>query len=145
MTPEDVKQVQQSFRALLPYTDELAEAFFLRLARAEPDLAPLFPAESASHRRRFTAGLAFAVETLDDPANMAWGLAALGIAGRRAGIGAGEIASIRTAVLDTIAQALGGSARRTRWTPELSAAWEAAAEAIAGAVQQQETTARAAA
>jgi len=145
MTPEDVSQVQQSFRSLLPYTDELAEAFLLRLAKAEPALAPLFPAGSAAHRRRIVATLAFAIEALDDPANMADGLAALGAACRQSGIGRGEIATIRAALIDTVRQALGGSARQTRWTPELRAAWEAAAASIAAAIGGRETATRAAA
>jgi len=82
MTPESARQVQRSFQHAVPDGDELVEAVFLRLAEAEPRLAPLFPADSAPHRRRFLIGLAFAVDGLDDVDQMIHGLCALGAACR---------------------------------------------------------------
>jgi nitric oxide dioxygenase len=137
MTPQTIDQVQQSFRALLPHADELAEAVFLRLAKAEPALAPLFPANCPAHRRQFMASLAFAIAMLSDRDDMSPGLRALGATCRSLGIGAREIAAIRAALLDTIGQALGGAARGSRWTPELRAAWIEAADTLTRAMDIQ--------
>ena len=145
MTPESARQVQRSFQHVVPHGDELVEAVFPRLAEAEPRLAPLFPADSAPHRRRFLIGLAFAVDGLDDVDQMIHGLCALGAACRHAGIGDGEVAAIRKALLDTFAQALGGQARGSRWTVELEATWLEAAVCLGEAILQQAAQGRAAA
>jgi hypothetical protein len=145
MTPETARMVQLSFQRVLPYGDELIEAVFLRLAEAEPRLAPLFPAESAAHRRRFLAGLGFAIEGLDDVGQMAHGLRGLGAVCRRAGLGDGELAVIEAALLDTIGQALGGQARGSLWTEELQAAWAEAAATLGAAMRQRAARGRAAA
>ncbi|MGD8310858.1 MAG: hypothetical protein PVG98_15585 [Chromatiales bacterium] len=145
MTPDSVEKVQRSFAHVLPHGDELTEAVFLRLAEAEPRLAPLFPAGSATDRRRFLIGLAFAVEGLDDVGQMTEGLRALGALCRCSGIGDDDLAAIRRALLDTMGQALGGRARGSLWTAQVRAAWAEATAVIVAAMRQPEAPRRAAA
>lgn len=122
MTPEQIRLVQESFRAVVPIREAAAGLFYQHLFAADPDLRALFTeTDMAKQGNKLMASLGFVVQGLDRAETILPTVRAL--AGRHVGYGVREAhyETVGRALLQTLSDGLGDS-----FTPETRAAWEAA-------------------
>lgn len=119
MTQDQVRLVQESFRAVVPLKREAARLFYGRLFEIDPSTRPLFAhVDLAAQGDKLMAALGFVVGSLREPGAMLATVRSLAV--RHAGYGVTEAhyASVGKALIWTLDAALGDA-----WTPELWAAW----------------------
>lgn len=141
MTQDQIRQVQESFRAVLPIKQQAARLFYGRLFEIDPGLRPLFAhADLAAQGNKLMAALAFVVGSLREPGPMLATVRALAV--RHAGYGVQEAhyASVGKALMWTLEAGLGDA-----WTAELWAAWAEAYQVLSGVMIQAMRDAEAAA
>ena len=121
MTPDQVKAVQDSFRFVVPISDQAAALFYGRLFEIAPDIKPLFRGDMAEQGRKLMATLGAVVNSLGNLEAIL--PAASALAQRHVGYGvkAADYVPVGAALLWTLEKGLGG-----RWTPQLAQAWGAA-------------------
>jgi nitric oxide dioxygenase len=121
MTPDQVKAVQDSFRFVVPISDQAAALFYGRLFEIAPEIKPLFRGDMAEQGRKLMATLGAVVDSLGNLEAIL--PAASAIAQRHVGYGvkAADYVPVGAALLWTLEKGLGG-----RWTPQLALAWGAA-------------------
>lgn len=128
MHPEQIEQVQQSFRAVLPIQDKAAALFYNRLFELDPSLRPLFAhADMAAQGEKLMGALGFVVGALASPGPMLTALRALAIRHVAYGVEEAHYATVGTALLWTLEAGLG-----SRWNPALAEAWAEAYRLVAG-------------
>jgi hemoglobin-like flavoprotein len=71
MTDEEKVLVKDSFRAVAPHSEALAQQFYAHLFGQKPALRALFPSDAATLRARFVSVLGFVVRSIDWP-DSAW-------------------------------------------------------------------------
>ncbi len=121
MTPEQIALVQQSFKNLVPVSQQAASLFYGRLFDIAPAVKPMFDGDMNEQGRKLMATLAVVVNGLTDLNSIL--PAASTLAKRHVGYGVkpSHYALVGTALLWTLEKGLGAA-----WTPELAGAWRAA-------------------
>lgn len=121
MTPDQVKAIQDSFKLVVPISDQAAALFYGRLFEIAPAVKPLFHGDMTEQGRKLMATLGVVVNSLG---NLEAVLpAASALAKRHVGYGvkAEDYTPVGAALLWALEQGLGG-----HWTPGLAEAWGAA-------------------
>lgn len=119
MRPEQIEQVQESFRGVLPIQDKAAALFYDRLFELDPSLRPLFAhADMAAQGEKLMGALCFVVGSLASPGPMLTALRALAIRHRTYGVEETHYATVGTALLWTLEAGLG-----SRWNAALAESW----------------------
>jgi len=127
MTPETIALIRRQFAMTRGMEQEFAAAFYARLFQIAPALRALFRHDIAEQGGKLMAVLGFAVAALDRPADLAPAVQALGRRHVAYGVAQADFAPVGTALLDTLATALGAE-----FTPEARGAWTQAITALAG-------------
>jgi hemoglobin-like flavoprotein len=126
MTPAQIAAVKSSFTLVAPNAEQAGAAFYGKLFALDPSLRALFAADLSEQARKLMQVLNFAVENLDRPETLMPAVRDLGQ--RHVGYGVKEphYDAVATALLATLAEALGG-----RFTAEVKQAWVEAYTALA--------------
>ena len=119
-TAEQIQIVQQSWDAVMPRIDEIAERFYPELFALDPALRALFPEDLAGQRAKLIAMLSLAIKGLDHVAVIEPAIAELGR--RHAGyrVTPAMYRTMETALLATLGAVLGPA-----FDDETRAAWRA--------------------
>ncbi|WP_341675580.1 globin family protein [Niveibacterium sp. SC-1] len=132
MTPQQIQRVQHSLELIAPQADLVATRFYDHLLTRHPALRPLF-----RHTDIRLQGLAlmrmivWAVQRLDNTAELLPALRELGARHVRYGVRAEHYAWVGASLLDTLAWSLGPD-----FTPELHDAWAAVYGVVAQTMQE---------
>jgi nitric oxide dioxygenase len=132
MTPDQIRLVQESFRAVVPIRDEAARIFYDRLFALDPALRPLFwHADMSKQGNKLMASLGFVVGGLHRAETILPDVRAL--ARRHVGYGVRDsnYATVGQALIETLETGLGAA-----FTPEVRDAWSAAYGLLASVMQQ---------
>ena len=121
MTPEQITLVRTSFAAVQPIAEQAAAMFYARLFELAPQLRPMFKGDLTEQGRKLMAMLATVVNTLDQPDVLVPAARRLGERHVTYHVKAAHYALVGTALLDTLAAALG-----ERFTPATREAWQTA-------------------
>jgi hemoglobin-like flavoprotein len=107
MTPHQIQLVRASHALVAPMAQQAAALFYGRLFAADPSIAPLFKGNMEEQGRRLMQMIGGAVELLDQPGILIPTLQGLGARHARYGVQSQHYDSVGTALLGTLAQALG--------------------------------------
>ena len=130
MDQRQVDLVRASFATLPQDAEAVGMLFYALLFKIDPDLRPLFRGDMQRQSKLLVTMISSAVENLD---RLGLVLSAVRDLGRRhAGYGVKEVDydTVETALLLTLAQALGGE-----FTPEVRQAWIACYRTLAEAMK----------
>jgi hemoglobin-like flavoprotein len=118
MTPHQITLVQTSFARVRSQADTATEVFYSRLFELDPSLRRLFHSDMREQGRKLMAMLRHVVAGLNRPETITPAVQELGR--RHAGYGVQEAsyATVGTALLWTLRQALGA-----QFTPAVETAW----------------------
>jgi hemoglobin-like flavoprotein len=108
---------QQAFTTIQPFADELGMLFYSRLFELDPALRRLFKHDLANQAHSLMAMLQLAIVGLDAPEQFTRALRNLGTRHEEYGVQPEHYATVRAALLWTLAHALGPA-----FTPEVAAA-----------------------
>jgi hemoglobin-like flavoprotein len=117
VTPERRQLAQQAFATIQPFADEFGMLFYSRLFELDPALRGLFKHDLANQAHSLMAMLQLAIEGLDAPEQFTRALHNLGARHQEYGVRPEQYATVRAALLWTLAHALGPA-----FTPEVAAA-----------------------
>ncbi|MEP6901462.1 MAG: globin domain-containing protein [Actinomycetota bacterium] len=118
MTDQQILLVQQSFAALAPDAEIIADIFYNRLFALEPKLELMFPADLIEQKRKLMTTLEFAVESLEKMDRLTPALEALGRKHAGYGVRDAHYHIVGEALLETLGEYLG-----KRFTANTRAAW----------------------
>lgn len=121
MTPAQIGLVQDTFKHIVPIKDLAAELFYKRLFELDPKLEPLFAGDMGEQRRKFMSTLETLVGGLGNFGRIEPSLRSLGRRHAGYGVEPAHYATLATALLWTLEQALGEV-----FTDEVKEAWTAA-------------------
>lgn len=127
MTPDQIAEVEASFRRFVPIAEPAAKLFYATLFAMDPSLRPLFATtDLAAQGRKLMTAIGFVVGHLHRPEAMLPALRDLGH--RHAGYGAEarHYETVGAALLATLAEGLG-----EHFTPATHDAWLAAYQLLA--------------
>lgn len=118
MTPSQIDLIQDSFRKVLPISDQAAALFYGRLFEIAPEVKPLFKGDMSVQGAKLMATLGVVVAGLRDLPSIV--PAAEALARKHVGYGVKDAhyAPVGAALLWTLEQGLGDA-----FTPEVKAAW----------------------
>jgi hemoglobin-like flavoprotein len=125
MTPQQVAQVQASFKKVAPIADQAAALFYGRLFETAPEVRALFTGDLKAQGRKLMTTIATVVNGLDDLDAIAPAVCDLAKRHVAYGVRPEHYAPVGAALLWTVEQGLGGD-----FTPAVSAAWAAAYAAL---------------
>jgi hemoglobin-like flavoprotein len=125
MTPQQVAQVQASFKKVAPIADQAAALFYGRLFETAPEVRALFTGDLKAQGRKLMTTIATVVNGLDDLEAIAPAVCDLAKRHVAYGVRPEHYAPVGAALLWTVEQGLGGD-----FTPAVSAAWAAAYAAL---------------
>jgi hemoglobin-like flavoprotein len=125
MTPQQVAQVQASFKKVAPIADQAAALFYGRLFETAPEVRALFTGDLKAQGRKLMTTIATVVNGLDDLEAIAPAVCDLAKRHVAYGVRPEHYAPVGAALLWTLEQGLGGDS-----TPAVSAAWAAAYAAL---------------
>lgn len=138
MTAEQKRQVQETFKKVVPIKEKAAELFYDRLFVLDPSLRPLFKGDMKHQGNLLMAMIATAVNGLDRLDEIAPAVQALGQRHVTYGVRQEHYATVGSALLWTLEQGLGND-----WTPEVKEAWTACYTLLAGVMQTAASSATA--
>ena len=118
MTPEQIDLVRSSFAKLEALGDRVAVMFYDRLFELDPSLRSLFKGDLAVQRSKLLAALALVVRGLDRPDRILPAVRELGRRHARYGVEPDHYATVASALIWALWQALG-----PEFTPALRRAW----------------------
>jgi hemoglobin-like flavoprotein len=121
MTPEQIKEIQESFAKVGPISEQAAALFYRRLFEIAPSLSPLFRGDMQEQGRKLMATLGVVVNGLGNLEAILPAASALAKRHVEYGVKAADYAPVGEALLWTLERGLGA-----QWTAELAAAWSAA-------------------
>ena len=121
MTPHQITLVQTSFASIHSQADTAAEVFYGRLFELDPSLRRLFHSDMREQGRKLMAMLQCVVGGLNRPETIMPAMQELGRRHVGYGVQEASYATVGTALLWTLRQALGA-----QFTPAVEAAWTAA-------------------
>ena len=118
MTPEQITLVRDSWKMVVPISDQAAALFYGRLFELDPSLSKLFKGDMKSQGRKLMAMINTAVSKIDEIETIVGAVQDLGR--RHIGYGVEEphYATVGEALLWTLEQGLGDA-----FTAETKAAW----------------------
>jgi hemoglobin-like flavoprotein len=117
VTPEHRRLAQHAFATIQPFADVFGMLFYSRLFELDPTLRRLFKHDLATQAHSLMTLLQLAIEGLDAPAQFTRALHNLGERHVGYGVQPEHYATVRAALLWSLAQALGPA-----YTPEVAAA-----------------------
>ena len=117
MTPDHRRLAQQAFATIQPFADEFGMLFYSRLFELDPALRGLFKHGLANQAHSLMTMLQLAIEGLNAPEPFSRALHNLGVRHADYGVQPEQYATVRAALLWTLAHALGPA-----FTPEVAAA-----------------------
>jgi hemoglobin-like flavoprotein len=126
MTAREVTLVQESFRKVLPNTEQVAAIFYARLFEIEPAVRGLFNGDMQEQGKKLFQMLALAVGSLECFESVSPFLRQLGARHTSYGVRDEHYSSVGVALLWTLERGLGSA-----FTPEVKHAWTALYAAIA--------------
>ena len=118
MTPHQITLVQTSFASVRPQADTAAELFYRRLFELDPSLRRLFPNDIREQGRKLMAMLGYVIAGLHRPETIMTAMQELGRRHVDYGVQEASYATVGTALLWTLRQALGA-----QFTPAVETAW----------------------
>jgi hemoglobin-like flavoprotein len=121
MTPTEVALVKSTFAMVAPHARQAGLTFYSTLFALDPATRSLFPTEIEPQSKKLMQVLAFAVQNLEHPDTLLPAVRDLGKRHVGYGVVAAQYGSVATALLKTLADALG-----PEWTPDVEKAWIAA-------------------
>jgi hemoglobin-like flavoprotein len=128
MTPDQIRLVQDSFRAVVAIREAAAALFYERLFTIDPDLRAMFPStDMGKQGAKLMQALAFVVHGLDKADTILPVVRDLGRRHVRYGVRDEHYRTVGQALIETLAAGLGAA-----FTPEVRAAWQAAYALLAG-------------
>jgi hemoglobin-like flavoprotein len=128
MTPDQIRLVQDSFRAVVPIREAAAALFYERLFVIDPDLRAMFPStDMGKQGAKLMQALAFVVHGLDKADTILPVVRDLGRRHVRYGVEERHYRTVGQALIETLAAGLGAA-----FTAEIRAAWQAAYALLAG-------------
>jgi len=136
LTPDQRRMVRNSFDALRDLAVPVALLFYGKLFQMDPDARHLFHNDLSLQSQKLMDMLTAIVESLEDFDSMSVRLAELGHKHASYGVRAEQYGTLTTALLWTLAQALGADFD----TPTRDA-WQAALAAVAQAMTAETTQA----
>jgi hemoglobin-like flavoprotein len=131
MSPEQVDLVQRTWRSLMPIKDTAAELFYGKLFSLDPDVRALFSNDLKDQGRNLTAMISVAVAGLSRPEKIMLAVRQLGRRHAAYGVQARHYELVATSLLWMLETCLAEA-----FTPEVRAAWVAAYDLLAGAMQE---------
>lgn len=135
MSPEQVDLVQKTWRSLMPIKDTAAELFYGKLFSLDPDIRALFTNDLKDQGRNLTAMISVAVGGLSRPEKIMLAVRQLGRRHAAYGVLPRHYELVETALLWMLETCLAEA-----FTPEVRAAWVAAYDLLAGAMQEAACT-----
>ena len=122
MTPDQVRLVQDSFRAVVPIRAAAAAIFYERLFAIDGKLRALFPAPDMTDQgKKLMASLGFVVHGLDRAETILPQVRALAKRHVTYGVEEHHYPIVGQALIETLAAGLGAA-----FTPDVREAWQAA-------------------
>jgi hemoglobin-like flavoprotein len=118
MTPEQIKLVQRTWRAVLPVGDTAAELFYGKLFSLDPGLRRLFKNDMVETGRNLTAMISVAVGMLHKPERIVLAVRQLGERHAGYGVERRHYELVGTSLIWALEKCLGEA-----FTPEVKAAW----------------------
>jgi hemoglobin-like flavoprotein len=118
MTPEEVTLIKNSFRLVVPISDQAAALFYARLFELDSSLRGLFHGDMAEQGRKLMQTLGFAVASLDRLESIVPGVRQLGLRHASYNIKEEHYETVGAALLWTLEKGLGPA-----FTPSTRAAW----------------------
>jgi hemoglobin-like flavoprotein len=119
MTPQQIKLVQTSFAELAPNSATAADLFYDRLFELAPDVRPMFAQDLSAQKKKLIDTLAYAVDSLTEPAKLGPEIIALGERHAAYGTKVEHFTPVGAALLWALEQVLGEA-----FTPAVADAWE---------------------
>ena len=128
MKPDQIRLVQESFRAIVPIKVTAAELFYGNLFERDPQIARMFSGTDLRKQgSKLMTALAMVVQGLTRPEAIVPAVQALGACHRGYGVREEHYATVGEALIDTLAAGLGAS-----FTDETREAWIAAYALLSG-------------
>ncbi|WP_072481820.1 globin domain-containing protein [Amycolatopsis australiensis] len=121
-----VRLIRESFAAVEPKADELAQYFYGALFAVAPDCRDLFPASMANQRSRLLRALVYVVQMVDRPDELVTFLSQLGRDHRKFAVVSRHYDAVGVALLAALKRFL-----KEKWTYEVESAWQTAYGLIA--------------
>jgi len=118
MTAQGFDTIRNTYAALAPHTDVLADRFFARLFAAQPVLRALLPRDHWQRSHDLMALLGMVVTSGNRPEGIQHALMDFGAKAQRAGIMPQQYGLARQALLDSMRDVLGAA-----WTEEIETDW----------------------
>ncbi|WP_068117097.1 globin family protein [Tropicimonas marinistellae] len=131
MTPDTIREVQTSFRAVAAISDAAADIFYDKLFAADPTLRALFPSDLAAQKKKLMQALAFAVGSLDRADALLPTLRQLGARHAGYGVTPEHYQTVGSALIDTLDTGLGDA-----FTPQCRRAWTDVYGVVAATMQE---------
>jgi hemoglobin-like flavoprotein len=133
MTPEQIIIVQTTFGTVLPFADNMAETFYQRLFQLDPTLRPMFKSDMEAQKRKLVSSLVLVIKNLQRPGLFLYKVQNLGRAHVDYGVKPHHYELVGEALLYALAEQMGED-----FTSEVKAAWVAAYDLLANAMQTAE-------
>ena len=130
MTPETVKLVQDSFKAVIPIADVAANLFYDRLFETAPHVRPLFPQDLTEQKKKLMSMLATAITNLHQIETIVAPVEDLGRRHVNYGVTDAHYDDVGAALLWTLNQGL-----KDAFTPDVEAAWAEAYTTLASVMK----------
>lgn len=118
MTPQQVRQVQESFKLVQPITDQAAALFYDRLFTLDPALRPLFKGDMKEQGRKLMTMIGVVVAGLDRLDRLVPAVQELGRRHKGYDVQPGHYQTVGEALIWTLEQGLGAA-----FTPAVREAW----------------------
>lgn len=126
-----VRLIRETWAAVEPASDEVAQYFYGMLFNIAPDTRDLFPINLDAQRPRLMPALIYAVQMIDRPDELVPFLRQLGRDLRKFGMASQHYEALGTALLGAIKHHLG-----ERWTGEVERTWAEAYTIVARCMQE---------
>ncbi|HKN54414.1 MAG TPA: globin domain-containing protein [Amycolatopsis sp.] len=123
--------IRESFAAVEPKAEELAQYFYAVLFVVAPETRDLFPITMTAQRSRLLRALVYVVQMVDRPDELVTFLGQLGRDHRKFGVMARHYDDVGTALVTALKRFL-----KDRWTPDVALAWTAAYGIIAKTMRE---------
>jgi NAD(P)H-flavin reductase/hemoglobin-like flavoprotein len=128
---EMARLIRESFAAVEPKADELAQYFYGALFVVAPDCRDLFPVSMSTQRSRLLRALVYVVQMVDRPDELVTFLGQLGRDHRKFAVVSRHYDAVGTALLAALKRFL-----KEKWTHEVEAAWTTAYALIAKTMRE---------
>jgi NAD(P)H-flavin reductase/hemoglobin-like flavoprotein len=128
---EMARLIRESFTAIEPKADELAQYFYGALFVVAPDCRALFPVAMTTQRSRLLRALVYVVQMVDRPDELVTFLGQLGRDHRKFAVVARHYDAVGVALIAALKRFL-----KEKWTREVESAWTAAYGLIAKTMRE---------